>query len=175
MDRITFLELEKAFLLSSTSRADRYKISLALIIEEVFNASDSHVATCACNAASHRGRAWTTIYLHPRAVQRLYCACLGHVFKDIIAPQFHTKLLGSGGNVENLMRKSKEEKSNGGGSKDDVESGDSEDERDGEESRGDETGDGNGENSEGGEDDSGDSDREQTRREQMGTFSTPCA
>ncbi|CAA2942565.1 Hypothetical predicted protein [Olea europaea subsp. europaea] len=44
MDRISCGELEKAFLRSSTSRADRYKLGLALIIEGVFNAPDSHAS-----------------------------------------------------------------------------------------------------------------------------------
>ncbi|XP_022897651.1 uncharacterized protein LOC111411343 [Olea europaea var. sylvestris] len=42
-ERISCGELEKAFLRPSTPRADRYKLGLALIIEGVFNASDSHV------------------------------------------------------------------------------------------------------------------------------------
>ncbi|CAA2986766.1 Hypothetical predicted protein, partial [Olea europaea subsp. europaea] len=41
-ERISCGELEKAFLRPSTPQADRYKLRLALIIEGVFNAPDSH-------------------------------------------------------------------------------------------------------------------------------------
>ncbi|CAA2977760.1 Hypothetical predicted protein [Olea europaea subsp. europaea] len=41
-ERISCGELEKAFLRPSTPRADQYKLELALIIEGVFNAPDSH-------------------------------------------------------------------------------------------------------------------------------------
>ncbi|CAA3024535.1 Hypothetical predicted protein [Olea europaea subsp. europaea] len=41
-NRISCGELEKAFLRPSTPRADLYKLGLALIIEGVFNAPDSH-------------------------------------------------------------------------------------------------------------------------------------
>ncbi|CAA2935708.1 Hypothetical predicted protein [Olea europaea subsp. europaea] len=112
---------------------------------------DAHVH----NAASHRSRALTTIYLHLRAVRDCSVPALDNVARDSIAPQFQLEPSDDGGNVGNETKKVEEEFS-GGGSKDDEELGDGEDEVDGEEIGGDESGDGNGEDSDDG--DSGDSD-----------------
>ncbi|CAA3029310.1 Hypothetical predicted protein [Olea europaea subsp. europaea] len=73
--------------------------------------------------------------------------------RDSIAPQFQLEPSDDGGNVGNETKKVEE--FSGGGSKDDEELGDGEDEVDGEEIGGDESGDGNGEDFDDG--DSGDS------------------
>ncbi|CAA2996231.1 Hypothetical predicted protein [Olea europaea subsp. europaea] len=43
VDKISYAQLEQTFLRSSTPRADRYKLSLALVIERIFNAPDNNV------------------------------------------------------------------------------------------------------------------------------------
>ncbi|CAA2974589.1 Hypothetical predicted protein [Olea europaea subsp. europaea] len=43
VDKISCAQLEQTFLRSSTPRADRYKLGLALIIKGVFNAPDNNV------------------------------------------------------------------------------------------------------------------------------------
>ncbi|CAA3006159.1 Hypothetical predicted protein [Olea europaea subsp. europaea] len=219
IDRIIRAELEKAFLRSSTPRADQYKLDLALIIEGVFNDPDSHVGINIptllilddqdiffsylwgrvsykrlirgflgslgrkfADAKQKKEKAVTyTDHGFPIAMQmQVYATlrptkagcgqpyistlvsfedcsvpALDNVARDSIAPQFYLELSDGGDNVGNEMGKIEKE-SNGGGSEDDEESGDGEDEVDGEETGGDESGDGNIEDSD--DSDSGDSD-----------------
>ncbi|CAA2971048.1 Hypothetical predicted protein [Olea europaea subsp. europaea] len=95
---------------------------------------------------------------------------LDDVARDIIPAQLHPDPLASGENVGN-SRGECAMVSSRGGSEDDDESGDSEDEGAGEETEGDKSGDGNGEASN--EGDSGDSEDDHTRTLQTGTYSSP--
>ncbi|CAA3000433.1 Hypothetical predicted protein [Olea europaea subsp. europaea] len=92
---------------------------------------------------------------------------LDDVARDTIPSQLHPEPLASGGNVGNSKGESALV-SCGGGSEDDDESGDSDDEGAGEEIGGDKSGDSNGEAS-----DEGDSEDEHTRTPLTGTYSTP--
>ncbi|CAA2959939.1 Hypothetical predicted protein [Olea europaea subsp. europaea] len=94
---------------------------------------------------------------------------LDDVARDIIPSQLYPEPLASGGNVEN-SRGECTLVSSRGGSKDDEESGDNDDEGAGEETGGDKSRDGNEEASD--EGDSGDSEDEHTRTPQTGTYST---
>ncbi|CAA3003325.1 Hypothetical predicted protein [Olea europaea subsp. europaea] len=94
---------------------------------------------------------------------------LDEVARDIIPAQLHPDPLASGENVGN-SRGECAMVSSGGGSKDDDESGDSEDEGAGEETGGDKSGDSNREASD--ERDSEDSEDDHTRTPQTGTYSS---
>ncbi|CAA2994727.1 Hypothetical predicted protein [Olea europaea subsp. europaea] len=155
LQEITCADLEKAFLRASTSRANQYKPGLALIIEGVFNALDSHAGL-----SSKFGKKTCTVHGFSIAMQiwAFEAIPIGEKFGRRLgqqSPQLlnwtSTKQLQQRtydaffknvqGNVGNSTGPSKEEESSRGGSDDDEESGSSEGEKNSEESEGDGTGD----------------------------------